>query len=69
VLEVLIYNVIMFSWAEIPLIAYGVSPDGTQAFIDRVHDWLGTNSRKIAAVICAVAATYLTVKGVAGLVD
>jgi Sap, sulfolipid-1-addressing protein len=69
IVEVLIYNVIMFSWAEVPLIAYGVAPGGTQACIDRVHDWLGAHSRQIALLVCAVAATYLTVKGVAGLLD
>jgi len=69
VIQVLIYNLIMFSWAEIPLIAYGVAPERTEAFVQRFHDWLGGHARQIALVICAVAATYLTVKGVAGLLD
>jgi Sap, sulfolipid-1-addressing protein len=69
VLEVLIYNLIMFSWAEIPLIAYGIAPERTEAFVHRFHDWLGAHARQIAIAICGVAATYLTIKGVAGLLD
>jgi Sap, sulfolipid-1-addressing protein len=69
VLEILAYNLIMFAWAEIPLVAYGVAPERTEAFIKRVHDWLGTHARQIAIVVCGVAAAYLTIKGVAGLLD
>lgn len=68
-LQILVYNLIMFSWAEVPLIAYGVAPDRTEAFIHRFHDWLGSHLRQIAIGICAVAAVYLTVKGIAGLLD
>jgi Sap, sulfolipid-1-addressing protein len=69
VLEVLIYNVIMFAWAEIPLIAYGVAPERTETFITRVHDWLGAHLRQIAIGICGIAAVYLTIKGAVGLLN
>jgi hypothetical protein len=69
VLQLLIYNVIMFAWAEIPLIGYGVAPERTEALIKRVHDWLGSHTRQIAIGICAVAALYLTITGLAGLLD
>ena len=69
VLEVLVYNVIMFAWAEIPLIAYGLAPERTEAFITRVHDWLGAHLRQIAIAICGIAAVYLTIKGAVGLLD
>ena len=69
VLQLLVYNLIMFAWAEIPLVGYGVAPERTEALITRIHDWLGSHTRQIAIGICAVAALYLTIKGVAGLVD
>jgi hypothetical protein len=69
VVQLVIYNVIMFAWAEIPLIGYGVAPERTEALIKRVHDWLGAHTRQVAIGICAVAAAYLTVKGAAGLLD
>jgi Sap, sulfolipid-1-addressing protein len=67
VLQLVVYNVIMFAWAEIPLIGYGVAPERTEALIKRVHDWLGSHTRQIAIGLCAVAAAYLTIKGLAGL--
>lgn len=69
VVQVVIYNLIMFSWAEIPLIAYGVAPERTEALVEGFHDWLGAHARQIALVICGVAAAYLTVKGAVGLLD
>ena len=69
VLQVLVYNLIMFAWAEIPLIAYGLAPERTEAFIKKVHDWLGAHLRQIAIAICGIAAIYLTIKGAVGLLD
>jgi Sap, sulfolipid-1-addressing protein len=69
VLQVLAYNLIMFAWAEIPLIAYGLAPERTEALIKRFHDWLGAHARQIAIAICGIAAAYLTIKGAAGLLD
>lgn len=69
VLTVLVYNLIMFAWAEIPLVAYGVAPERTENLIKRVHDWLGAHARQVAIVICGIAAAYLTIKGAAGLLD
>jgi hypothetical protein len=69
VLQVLVYNLIMFAWAEIPLVAYGLAPERTEALIKRFHDWLGDHARQIAIAICGIAAAYLTIKGAAGLLD
>jgi hypothetical protein len=68
-IQLVIYNMIMFAWAEIPLIGYGVAPERTEALIKRIHDWLGSHTRQIAIGICCVAAAYLTIKGAAGLLD
>jgi hypothetical protein len=67
VIQLVIYNVIMFAWAEIPLIGYGIAPERTEALIKRIHDWLGAHTRQIAIGICCVAAAYLVIKGAAGL--
>jgi len=69
VFQLLTYNVIMFAWAEIPLIGYGIAPERTEALIKRIHAWLGSHTRQIALVLCAGAALYLTIRGVAGLLD
>src|SRR5262249_48592636 len=67
--QLVAYNVIMFAWAEIPLIGYGIAPERTEALIKRVHRWLGAHTRQIAMGICALAALYLVVRGAVGLLD
>jgi hypothetical protein len=62
--QLVVYNVIMFQWAEIPLIGYSIAPERTQAFVGRVNDWLGEHARQVAMALCAVAAAFLIVRGV-----
>jgi hypothetical protein len=69
VFQLVTYNVIMFAWAEIPLIGYGIAPERTEALIKRVHAWLGSHTRQIALTLCGAAAAYLTIRGAAGLLD
>jgi hypothetical protein len=59
----LFYNVVMFQWAEIPLIGFSVAPEGTRRLIDGVNGWLGRNGRRIAMVLCGLAAAYLIYRG------
>jgi hypothetical protein len=65
VLYVLLYNLIMFQWAEIPLIGYAVAPEKTEHVIRSLNDWLGTHARQIATALCAAAAFYLILQGLA----
>jgi Sap, sulfolipid-1-addressing protein len=63
VLTILLYNVIMFQWAEIPLLGYAFAPERTERAINSFNDWLGGHMRQIGVVICGAAAAYLLVKG------
>jgi Sap, sulfolipid-1-addressing protein len=65
VLYVLLYNLIMFQWAEIPLVGYAVAPERTERAIRSLHDWLGDHTRQIAIALCAAAAVYLVLQGLA----
>ena len=67
--QLVTYNVIMFAWAEIPLVGYGIAPERTEALIKRIHEWLGSHTQQIALTLCAAAAAYLTIRGAAGLLD
>jgi hypothetical protein len=69
VVQLLLYNLIMFAWAEIPLLGYGFAPEKTEALIHRIHAWLGSHTRRIALVLCGAAAAYLTIHGIVGLLN
>ncbi len=60
---VLAYNVVMFQWAEIPLIGYAVAPERTETTINSLNQWLGGHARQIAMALCAAAAVYLLIQG------
>jgi hypothetical protein len=62
---ILLFNVIMFLLAEIPLVGLLVAPDRTGAFVDRMNQWLRDHSRQLAIAICLVFGVYLIVRGLA----
>jgi hypothetical protein len=64
----LAYNLIMFQWAELPLIGYAIAPDRTKVVITNMNHWLRDHARQLAIVICSIAAAFLITRGIVGLV-
>ncbi len=60
---ILLFNVIMFMLAEIPLVGLLVAPERTHAFVHRMNSWLREHSRQLATGICATLGVYLIVRG------
>jgi hypothetical protein len=67
VLYIVLYNLIMFQWAEIPLIGYAIAPERTEAAVKSFNDWIGAHTRKIAMTLCVAAAGYLIARGLAAV--
>ena len=67
ILWILVFVVIMFALAEIPLIGYAVSPDATHARVQRLRAWLNEHGRMLGLGVASAAGVYLTIKGVVGL--
>lgn len=61
---VVVFNVIMFALAEIPLAGLAVAPERTVAVVDGVNGWVSGNSRRIAAVLSLALGVFLIVRGV-----
>ncbi len=64
----LAYNLIMFQWAEIPLIGYAIAPERTQSLVTSMNRWLRAHAREVAIVICSIAAAFLITRGIVELV-
>jgi Sap, sulfolipid-1-addressing protein len=64
----LVYNVIMFQWAELPLIGYAVAPEPTKRLVTNMNHWLRAHARQLAIVICSIAAAFLITRGLVELV-
>ena len=60
---IVLFYLVMFAFAEVPLVAYLFSPARTIAATTRFNEWLTRNGRLAAAIALAVVGAYLTVRG------
>jgi Sap, sulfolipid-1-addressing protein len=61
---VLVYTVVAFAVAEIPLVGHLAAPARTREVMHRLHIWLQARRRQTVAVILAVAGILLMATGV-----
>lgn len=64
---VLGFNVIMFTFVEVPLVGFLVAPERTNALVERFNAWLRQNIRHLVAWLALAVAAYLIVRGLIGL--
>jgi hypothetical protein len=62
--DILVFMVIMFVLAELPLIGYIVAPDATQLRVASFHAWMGRNGRTVGMWAAALIGAYLLIKGI-----
>ncbi|MGV1047565.1 MAG: GAP family protein [Solirubrobacterales bacterium] len=67
VATIVLYNLIMFSLAEIPLLGYALAPERTREAVGALNSWLGDHRRQVAMWLCAAAGIALLLRGVSGL--
>jgi hypothetical protein len=63
----LMFTLVAFAVAEVPLISYLASPAKTQAVLLRLHDWIRARRQLILAVMVAVCGVLLVVAGTGGV--
>jgi len=66
-LQLLLFNVIMFALVEIPIVAYVVNPAGAAGLVERGSGWGHRHSREVAIGLAIVVGVWLIVKGIVGL--
>ena len=64
VIAVIVFNMIMLLLLEIPLIAYAIRPESTDAGVQRFKSWLSRRGGRIALIGAALIGSYLVVRGV-----
>jgi Sap-like sulfolipid-1-addressing protein len=63
----LLFNVVAFSFVEIPLICYLVAPDRTRATLVTLQEWLRSRRRRAVTILLAAVGCVLMVAGLAGV--
>lgn len=61
---IVVFNVIMFMLAEIPLAGLVFAPERTQALVARANDWMSSHSRELAIGISGTLGVFLIVRGI-----
>jgi hypothetical protein len=64
VAQVLLFNLIMFLLAEIPLVGLLVAPERTGALVARLDAWVSAHSRQIAAAVSGAIGVFLVARGI-----
>ena len=62
--DILVFMVIMFVLAELPLIGYMVAPEATQVRVASFHAWMSRNGRTVGMWAAALIGAYLLIKGI-----
>src|SRR4051812_48965278 len=65
VLQVALFNAIMFLLAEIPLLGLLLAPERTDELVTGLDRWLSLNSRRIAVGLSGLLGVFLIARGVA----
>jgi Sap, sulfolipid-1-addressing protein len=66
-LQILVFNVIMFALVELPIVAYAVNPVGAAGLVQRASEWGRGHSREVAIGLAGTVGVWLIVKGIVEL--
>jgi hypothetical protein len=66
-LLIVVFNLIMFTLIEVPLVAYLVAPEKAAAIVARFNQWIHSHLRQLATGVAGVLGIYLFVRGVVAL--
>lgn len=68
VVAIVVFNLIMFALAEVPLLGYSFAPEATQTRVEQLNAWMSRNARQIVIVVATVFGLYLVGRGILGVI-
>lgn len=60
---ILVFNLVMFILAELPLLGYSLSPEKTQSRVERLNGWMSDHARQIVIAVATTIGAYLIARG------
>jgi hypothetical protein len=64
---ILVFNLIMFVLAEVPLLGYSFAPEATTVKVEQLNSWMARHARQIVIVVATTIGLYLIARGLAGV--
>lgn len=62
-----VFNVIGFLAALIPIISFWVAPEATRSGVEQIYEWMGTHHRLVVAVIAGAVGVFFVSLGISDL--
>lgn len=64
---IVVFNLIMFVLAEVPLLGYSLAPEKTQTRVEQLNEWMARHARQIVIAVATTIGLYLVARGVIGV--
>ena len=62
-----VFNVIAFAQAEIPIVSFLVAPDATRSRIEQLYKWVSSHERVVITILAGAVGAYLVIIGISKL--
>ena len=63
----LVFSLVAFAVAEIPLVSFAVAPEATRERIDQLYTWVSIHQRLVVATLASIVGVYLIPMGISKL--
>ena len=63
----IVFNVVAFAQAEIPIVSFLIAPETTRTRIEQLYNWVSSNERLVVTVLTGVVGIYLVIVGISKL--
>jgi heme/copper-type cytochrome/quinol oxidase subunit 4 len=67
VAAILVFSIVAFAQALIPLVSFLAAPDATRENLDKAYAWVNVHHRLVVTALATVAGVYLLIKGITSL--
>jgi hypothetical protein len=62
-----VFNLVAFGLAEVPMVSFLVAPEATRTRVDQLYDWINAHHREVMTALAAVVGVYLVIVGISKL--
>jgi len=62
-----VFNVIAFAQAEVPIVSFLIAPDTTRSRIAKISTWVSSHQRMVITTLAGVVGIYLVIVGISKL--
>jgi hypothetical protein len=60
----LVFNLVAFATAEIPLVSFAMVPETTRARLDQFYSWTSTHRRLVVTILASIVGVNLVLRGI-----